>query len=392
MNELQLALAGAAVVGVIGVWGYNAWQERKYRKMAKQLFRGEQKDVLVGAGETAPKAATAPAAPAAVERVEPVIGVPEPLTDLPVDEALLHTAETESSVPQAADLGARPSVAEPAADETLSSAWVDEVCDCAVTLRASTPLSAAGVWAVQSAWAGAISKPVHWLARNGGAWAVVDTASNERYAEWLVALQLVDRRGAVSDADLTRFFDGVGEFARQLGCDLALPGRAETLSRAQQLDAFCAQLDVQFNLSIIHAQGGTFAGTKLRGMCQAAGLELSGDGRYHARNAAGETEYTLGNLGAEGFDPQSMSSLATHGVSLSFDVPRVADGPAAFNRMVLVARQLSQGLGGVLVDAQRAPLSDAMIGLIRGKIDELQQQMAKAGMPAGSLRARRLFS
>ena len=46
----------------------------------------------------------------------------------------------------------------------------------------------------------------------------------------------------------------------------------------------------------------------------------------------------------------------------------------------------------VLVDAQRAPLADAMIDAIRVKTAELQARMNEAGIAPGSTRALRLFS
>jgi FtsZ-interacting cell division protein ZipA len=79
-------------------------------------------------------------------------------------------------------------------------------------------------------------------------------------------------------------------------------------------------------------------------------------------------------------------------VTFSIDVPRVSDGRAAFERMLGVARQLAGALGGVLVDAQRAPLADAMIAAIRAKTIELQQRMRDGGIDPGSPRALRLFS
>jgi FtsZ-interacting cell division protein ZipA len=70
----------------------------------------------------------------------------------------------------------------------------------------------------------------------------------------------------------------------------------------------------------------------------------------------------------------------------------VAEGAAAFNRMITTAQQLARGLGGVLVDVHRAPLADAMISGIRAKIIELQQQMKAADIPPGSARALKLFA
>jgi FtsZ-interacting cell division protein ZipA len=130
----------------------------------------------------------------------------------------------------------------------------------------------------------------------------------------------------------------------------------------------------------------------LRGVCEAAGLVLGVDGCFHSLNDNGAEEFRITNIGSERFVADNIKSLATHGVTLTIDVPRVADGAAAFTRLINTAQQLARGLGGVVVDTQRVPLADAMAAGIRGKIVELQQQMKAADIPPGSTRAFKLFS
>jgi FtsZ-interacting cell division protein ZipA len=121
-------------------------------------------------------------------------------------------------------------------------------------------------------------------------------------------------------------------------------------------------------------------------------LVLESDGVFRARDAVGGELFSVANLGAERFDAETLRSLATNGLTLSLDVPRVADGVAAFDRMLATAQQLAAALGGVLVDAQRAALAEAMIAAIRAKTAELQQRMNDGGIVPGSVRALRLFS
>jgi hypothetical protein len=150
----------------------------------------------------------------------------------------------------------------------------DPAVDCILYFVAKDPIPAPAVWAIQNAWSGDLSKPVHWLAKSevDGAWWQVDADEAGRYREWAVALQLVDRRGPVSDGELGRFLDGVQQLAQQTAATLELPSRGETVIRAGKLDEFCAAVDIQFVLHIVEASGGVFAGTKLRGVAEAAGL------------------------------------------------------------------------------------------------------------------------
>jgi hypothetical protein len=248
------------------------------------------------------------------------------------------------------------------------------------------------LWAAQAEWSGHLSKPLHWVAQGGDGWRRLTPHDAGRYSVFLAAQQLADRRGAISEAELAVFADGVRHLAAQLGGVATLPEVGGLLEQARALDDFCAGVDVQLSINIVDPGGMAFAGTKLRGLAEAAGMQLQDDGRFHAANEEGDTLYTLGNLGVELFDADSLRSLATHGVTLSLDVPNVADGARVFDRMVMAARQFAQGLGGVLVDAQRAPLTEQMIAGIRAKIDEIQTRMAERHIVAGSPRARRLFS
>jgi hypothetical protein len=384
ISELQIALIGAGVAGVAMVWGYNIWQDRQHRKTADRIFKGGHGDALLpeeqGMGTSPGKDDD--------ERQEPHFGDEGGIPD--------EQSGAEDTVPVVADAVQEPQGSAPPAVYPVGCA--DAVADCVLHLVAAEPIPAPAVWAIQNAWTGELSKPVHWLAKKategdaGATWQPVDAHDTGRYAEWAVAIQLADRRGPVSDAELARFFDGVQHLAQQTSAALDLPSRGETVLRAAKLDEFCAAVDIQFVLHVVEASGGVFAGTKLRGVAEAAGLALEADGVFRARDAEGGEMFTVANLGAERLEADSIKSLATHGLTLSLDVPRVSDGTLAFDRMLATARQLSGALGGVLVDAQRAPLADAMVDAIRAKTAELQARMNEAGIAPGSTRALRLFS
>ncbi|MDA8257403.1 MAG: cell division protein ZipA C-terminal FtsZ-binding domain-containing protein [Betaproteobacteria bacterium] len=379
ISELQIALIGAGAIGVAIVWGYNVWQDRQHRKTADRIFNGEQDDALLG-----PEADVAAVPEEDSERREPRFADAADPSAAAVDEAISAIPVADAAVPT-------PDVVPVAA---LPAECADDVADCVIYLTAAEPIPASALWVMQNVWSGDLEKALHWLIRNevDGSWRRSDANDSGRYREWVAALQLVDRRGPVSDGELGRFYDGVQQIALQTGATLEMPTRGDTLMRAGALDEFCAAVDIQFVLHVVEATGGVFAGTKLRGVAEAAGLALEADGVLRARDAVGGELFSVANLGNERLDAETIKSLATHGLTLSLDVPRVSDGVQAFDRMLATARQLAGALGGVLVDAQRAPLADAMIAAIRAKTAELQQRMHDAGIVPGSTRALRLFS
>lgn len=384
ISELQIALIGAGAIGVAIVWGYNVWQDRQHRKTADRIFNGEQDDALLGTE------ANVAAAPDDGEWREPRFA--DDAVPLAVDPSAAVADEAISAALPVADAAMPAPDAAPAA--ALPAEWADDVADCVIYLTATEAVPAPALWAMQNVWSGDLDKALHWLVRNeaDGSWRRSDANDSGRYREWVAALQLVDRRGPISDGELGRFYDGVQQIALQTGATLEMPTRGDTLMRAGALDEFCAAVDIQFVLHVVEATGGVFAGTKLRGVAEAAGLALEADGVFRARDAVGGELFSVANLGNERLDAETIKSLATHGLTLSLDVPRVSDGVQAFDRMLATARQLAGALGGVLVDAQRAPLADAMIAAIRAKTAELQQRMHDAGIVPGSTRALRLFS
>lgn len=386
MNDLQVALIAAGGVAVAGVWGYNKWQERRHRALAERVFRGSQADVLLGddkeaPAETAPVAPVAPIAPTGhrghdepVERTEPI------LAEVPVAEVMPEPA---------AEVASEPSATLPPVPDEL----VDEIADCVVRLDFVDAVPAPALWAAQSRWAQHVGKPLSWIGFDdaSGEWRQLSGHDAHRYRTVCAALQLADRGGAVGDGDLRTFLDGMRELTAQCVGVGDLPRHDDVLMRARALDQFCAGVDLQLGVNIVAATE-PFAGTKLRGLAEALGLKLAGDGSYHATDDQGQTRFTLSNIGADLFEAEAMKTLTTRGVTLSLDVPRVSDGPAAFDALLLAARQLTEGLGGRLVDGQGHPLSEDMIAAIRAKVDELQQTMAQHQIAAGSPRALRLFS
>lgn len=381
MNELQIALIAAGAAAVVGVWGYNKWQERQHRKLAERIFKGGGPDVLLRDGGEPAEAVQATAPPSeesarkkldAGERIEPAISDFEP------------PAETPSPADPAKAVAGLP----PPPPE-----YADEVADCVVRIDFPEPLPGPGLWAIQARWAGHIGKTLSWLGYDdeAAAWRHLTAHDAGRYRTVYAALQVADRRGAVTDAELSAFLDGVREMVVQCSGVAELPSFDDVLMGARTLDEFCAAVDLQLGVNVV-AAGDPFPGTKLRGLVEAAGLRLFDDGCFHALDDAGHTRFVVCNIGPELFVAESMKSLATQGVTLSLDVPRVADGPAVFDAMIAVGEQLVRGLGGAMVDANGNPLTAEMISGIRRKVGELQGQMARQGIEAGSVRALRLFS
>jgi FtsZ-interacting cell division protein ZipA len=368
ISELQMGLIGAGAVAVVGVLAYNKWQERKAQKHAEKTFRSDHRDVLLEPG-TAEK----PGDPARVTEPEPA-------------ERVVHEAPTEIAPGAIAEEAGRQAPALPPE--------VDERVDCVVRIESIEPIVAGQLWLAQAEQLDGVSKPVGWFGfdDNLNAWVPIAQHSAERFHWFCAAMQLVDRRGPINDADFSRFVDGVGRAADQfMAIPAAPPARAGALGRAEELDRFCASVDVQIGVNLV-SRATPFAGTKLRGLVEAQGMLLRADGLFHAEDDDGNSLFVLGNLEPTLLTPESLRDLHTQGLTMIVDVPRVPNGARVFDRMMQVAAQLASALDAEVVDDNRSPFGPEAARLIRQQIEHFQGQMRDYGLPAGSHLALRLFT
>lgn len=382
MSELQLALIGFGALLVAAVWGYNLWQEKRQRRQVEAALPPARPDVLMaGRGADDAEARREPGiAPSTVPR-EPTFGEPAS----PAGEG-----EGEPAAPAAAgDAPAGPRAVPPPPAE-----WADGGADCLLRIEFVDPVAVAELWAEQAGWAHKLDKPLQWLGYGeDGRWRTLHTDESGAVLQVAAALQLADRRGALREATLAVFRDGMHRLARRFGGLVELPEPGPVLAAAQELDAFCAGVDMQLSLHVIPRPGSIaeMVGARLAPALAACGLKREGE-RHVAVDAEGAEVFALVCRTAGGAVAERPETQALADLSFSIDVPRVADGPAAFERMLACARQCADALGGQLSDAQRKPLADAASAAIRARIGELQAGMARQGIPAGGVRALRLFS
>ena len=351
MNELQLGLLGIAVLVVVVVLIYNKWEESKLKRRAEEAFGSGHEDVLLHPKTGDPVAGRAARS---TERVEPTFSA------------------------QAADMAA-------------TSGILDARIDFIATLEANQAVKGEAISAAIVDSQVIPGKAVNWECHNrqAASWEPLD-ASGE-YQLLRVGMQLADRKGAATQPDLTEFGAMVQAVAEAIGSNITLADQAAALQRAQQLDALCADVDVQIGLNLI-SRGGAFPGIRIRALAEAHGMALERDGRFHRRDDSGVELYTLCSMEEAAFSADGMKEFATKGLTLLFDVARVPGGVAAFDRFADFAHTLADALSAAVVDDNRQQLDDAALGKIRAQLQALYASMEQQGIPAGGALALRLFS
>lgn len=384
MSTLQIGLLIIGVVLVIAVYGYNLIQERRIRRRMDEAFKTTADPLLDPAPDTKPEPR---------ERIEPRISPrgggtgdspdfhPSPAP--PVEEP---APEPESSAePEAPPERGSP----PLASEPIGGELPDPDIECVARLQGVQPIRGALLMdAVEYAYA----KPCRWVGRQvSGVWSVVrDTHS---YTEVAACLVLADRSGPLSEQGYAVFRKVIEELGQALPAAFIIGERGEELERAVELDAFCADVDIQIGLNLLRRDGGRWTGTRLRGVAEASGFRLNGNGQFdYLTEDSSVLLFRLHNREDQPLLAESMKLVSTGGITLLLDVPRVPEPVKAYDQMRALAKRLATTLDAELVDDNSKPLTDPGLVTIRSRLQTVQATMRAKGIEPGGARALRLFT
>ncbi|HEY2862689.1 MAG TPA: cell division protein ZipA C-terminal FtsZ-binding domain-containing protein [Casimicrobiaceae bacterium] len=373
MNPLFLGLLAAGIALVALVILYNWIQERRARRRIESAFR-DPADVLPERER---------------ERVEPQLRT----------EATVASSASIETEPPPDDIPPMPSETSaerlpdvlPATRAERAGTAPDADIECVVHLEPQQAVRSDSLSAILGA---KFAKPSRWLGRRGRdlPWQPIDAAHGGPWEELAACLLLANRAGAVSREGVEQFLHEVSRAGAALPAAFALPDPSAEAGRGDELDRFCADLDVQVGLTILRSEHGQIAGTRLRGVAEAAGFKLNSAGSFDfLQDDNGAILYSLQNYRQEPLTVESLRQLSTPGLVLLLDVPRVSDPVRVFDQMRLAAKRIAHTLEGVLVDDNRRPLNDASLASIRAEVQATAVALRQANIEPGGPRALRLF-
>lgn len=391
MSDFQLGILALGAVVIGAVFGYNWFQERRYRQQTKTAFEREHPDVLLDV----------PGRDGKGERLEPALDddMPNPLDPAPHKESagstqadtLIRYAQANPASESASDMADMTEMSEDELDQSLSSieqqlliaTLLDPMLDFIAEVRFEQPVTLPRLPSF------AIDKRVEMLGNNpDSGWE--RARANRSYSQLNIGVQMVDRRGPLNESELNAFCSQAQDFAEQHGSNASFPQRQTRLTAARELDQFCAGVDVMIGLNLLSAQ--PFDGERLRALAESAGMQLEADGHFHYLSDSGNVLFMLGNANGQPFSQDSLAHDDFSALTLLFDVPRVAGGISVFDRAVALARQLAGELDAQLIDDNQRPLTESGINTIRHQLQQLYSRMDDRGIAPGSVAALRLFA
>ncbi|HWW04464.1 cell division protein ZipA C-terminal FtsZ-binding domain-containing protein [Collimonas sp.] len=375
MTDLQTSLfiiGGAFLVGVIS---YNKWQEYKAKKSVERAFSGSHDDVLMTPGKENGEAPV---------RHEPKLFEAEfdadAMSAVPHDD-LEQSAEQQAIEPQLGNPVSAPALTPtPAVRKDLP---VDELIDCAIPLVLESPVRGDKALPALQTLRHVGNKPIHFIGEDlNGEWEPV--AHGGVYSTLLAGVQLANRTNPLNEIEYSELVTRLRQIADDLGAEPELPEMTEVMHTARGLHQFVIEHDAQLGVNI-QSSGAPWAISTLLAALSRQGFDARPEGRMVMSDGDGGLLFSLSTNA-------SAVAETTSRLTLLLDVPRVAPDRDGYGAMVACARSLAARLGGVLVDDSNQALADVQLAEIAGQVDAFYREMEAAEIPAGSIRALRLFS
>jgi hypothetical protein len=366
MTDLQISLMAIGGTILIGVVSYNKWQEYKAKKSVERAFSSTPDDVLM-----------TPAAPVAAP---PSGGRQEP-TFTASDEAIANT-EASLAVESDHDEVANTAAIVPPPPPRQKELPVDGLIDCVVPLMLDSPVRGEKVLTAIQSLRHVGNKPVHFIGqREDGTWDVITHGA--AYTALQAGIQLANRHGALNELEYSEFVNLLRQMADALDAEPDLPDMNQVIATARELSQFVNEYYAQLSVNVV-SKGAPWDINTLLAALERQGFDLRPDGRLVMPDGDGGILFSLSTN-------VTLASETTSRLTLLLDVPCVAQSNEGFNAMVACARMLAGRLDGVVVDDGNQPLSESALKEISDQVATFYSHMDAAEVPAGSIRALRLF-
>ena len=439
MTELQISLIVIGIVIIIGVMAYNKWQEYRAHRTVKRAFADAPEDVLMqppssedndlrrepvffqNTVEGVRLEDPARYASISVTGLEQAIDGGE--TDRDKEDEMALSGLDKAAEPETnrmdeggvgediatrgepyIDLGeAAPDTGNPLPEETahfvpeavsFSAAPfsgnfpIDELIDYAVSLNPGSPVRGEKILPLIQPLKYTGNKPVHFAgltkdpASGGESWQPV--VNGGVYHQLKAGVQLANRSGALNEIEYSELIMRLRQVADHIGAEPDVPDMTDVLKAARDLYQFIAGHDARLVINV-RTGGAPWLVKTLMAVLERQRFDLRPDGVFIMHDTDGSVLFSLV------VDAAPVSDTASR-LTLLLDVPCVAQERDGLGMMIRCAKSLCERLNGVLVDDDDRMLSDPMLEDIAGQVRVFYDEMRSVSIPAGSVRAMRLFN
>lgn len=364
MTDLQAILIIIGGTIVVGVVSYNKWQEHKAKKAIEKAFSSSHDDVLMTPGAQFADVTT-------IERHEPTFN------NEFVDAAAVGAPASAPDITLAEDSVASGSV------RKRKELPLDALIDCSIFITLQGPIRGEKVMNLMQSLRHVGNKPVHFVGQcENEEWEAV--AHGRVYLSLVAGIQLANRSSALNEIEYSELVMRLRQISDDIDAEPDIPDMVVVMQSARGLYQFVNDFDAQLSVNV-QSNGAPWEIKTLLAALVRQGFDVRPDGRLVMADGEGGNLFLMSTnviLAAE----------TTSRLTLLLDVPCVAADRDAFGAMVACAKSLASRLDGTVVDDSSQPLSDIALGEIAEQVASFYDEMAIAEIPAGSVRALRLFS
>lgn len=367
MTDLQTSLIAIGSAIVVGVISYNKWQEYKAKKSVERAFSTAPDDVLMQPGTGDPAEGEL--------RHEPRLD----------DDGMALAGEDR------ADHGAEPAYSAAATEQALQEVAgasardlpVDSLVDCLIPLALEAPAHGEKIILPLQGLRHVGNKPVHFIGqREDGEWEPI--AHRGVYTTLLAGVQLANRGSPLNELEYSELVTRLRQVADEINAEPEVPDMTAVMTAARSLHQFVAEYDAKLSVNV-QSNGAPWAINTLLAALERQGFDLRPDGRLVMPDGDGGVLFSLSTN-------VTLAADTTSRLTLLLDVPCVSPQRDGFGAMIACAKALAARLGGAVVDDGSQPLSEDSLAEIARQVSVFYEDMQVAEIPAGSVRALRLFN
>lgn len=364
MTDLQtslLIIGGAIVASVVF---YNKWQEYKTQKSVVRAFSDLHDDVLMTAAQSV--------ATTSSERKEPTFSTEDELAaSFAVGDD--DRVAPEFHVPQEDSL--------PVEEEGVLP--IDTLLDCVIPLDLATPVRGEKILPLIQPIGLIGNKSVHYIGqRQGGGWEEINYGGI--YTAVQAGIQFAHAQSALNELEYSEFITRLRHVADTLDAEIDVPDMMEVIAQARSLYQFISEHDVQLSVNVRSKSAPWAVGTLLAAL-ERQGFDARSDGRLIMSDGEGGILFSLSTN-------TPLSEQTTSRLTLLLNVPCVAASRKGFEAVAACAKSLAVRLGGTVVDDGDQPITPEALQAISTQLAEFYNEMDRAEIPVGSIRAMRLFN
>jgi hypothetical protein len=443
MSTLQIGLAIAGGVVLVGVVVHSTWTSRKNKPRQAQPLPQDLVDSnastapslehsqepafdapvanaytqLVSERETEPQSSQSGQSGQSGQFSEPTL---DPVSDMartmmqeatlhaqrvPDDAELARMAKAQAKTPPLAPVQpTRPNLA-PMIDKVMAGGAatamlqpekrpnLDGLIDLIAAVEVDLPVSGEAALAALPTTRRVGSKlfGVEGLNTQSGRWEA--PRSGHRYSAFQTGVQLANRTGALNEIEFSEFVLKTQTFADGINGAPEFPDMLEVVGRARELDGFASAHDAQLSFTLKAVKAAWSPGYVHQNAARLGFVPGVIPGRMVVPAATAGLPPILGLT----FDTQAAMSedpaqSAIRVLTLSLDVPQVDRAEEPFARMIQTALELAREMDGAVTDDNGQPLSEPAVGAIARDLMALYNTLDARDLSAGSPQARRLFS